>query len=133
MQTLRVVFTPLNHFSADRKNTYLFFFKSSLTYFSSIKIGGGHLARSPCQKCLLNIFDEPLHQISCSQYRFIRCVKCFKFQNLLLNPLFFTILNFSLIVILIRTAFLCLSNFFFKLEFQRSRENLECLGVAGSR
>ena len=48
MQTLGVVFAPLNRFSADKKTRFSFFL-SSLTYFSFIKIGGGHLARFPCE------------------------------------------------------------------------------------
>ena len=39
MQTLGVVFTPLNRCSADKKKR-ISFFQSSLTYFSFIKIGG---------------------------------------------------------------------------------------------
>ena len=39
MQTLRVVFTPLNCFSADKKN-HVSHFCNPLTYFSFIKIGG---------------------------------------------------------------------------------------------
>ena len=51
MQTLGVVFTPLNRFSADNKKGIFFY---PLTYFSFIKIGGGHLARFPCQKKIVD-------------------------------------------------------------------------------
>ena len=49
MLNLGVVFTPLNRFLADEKKHLSHFFVSSLTYFSFIKIGGGHLGRFPCQ------------------------------------------------------------------------------------
>ena len=59
VQTLGVVFTLLNRFSSDKKKHLSLFFKSSLTYFSFIKIGGGHLARFPCKcgrNCHIYIF-----------------------------------------------------------------------------
>ena len=58
MQTLGVVFTPLNRFSAVKKKHVSHFFKSSLTYFSFIKIGGGHLARFPCENFVSTVVSS---------------------------------------------------------------------------
>ena len=72
---LKCNFTSLNRFSADKKKHVSHFFLSSLTYFSFIKIGGGHLARFPCK-------SENEYLIFCFVYRFL-CVCC---QELVFKP-----------------------------------------------